>query len=132
MSDDYFAKLRRLSAGTLDPSEFRHLDHIGVAYEALSRHDFFEAASAVATGIRALAEKAGAPHKFNATVTWAYLSLISERMRTTEHRSADDFIERNPDIAARGALAPWYSSKRLASDLARSTVLLPDHKAARH
>lgn len=130
MSPDYFGKLRALGTGTLDPGEFSHLDHIGVAYEALSRHDFFEAASGVASGIRGLAEKAGAPDKFNATITWAYLSLIAERMRTTEHSGAADFIARNPDLADRGVLSPWYSKGRLTSDLARSTVLLPDQPSA--
>ncbi len=127
MKPDYFRKLQRLCSGTLDPCEFRHLDHIGVAYEALSRHDFFEAASELAAGIRRLAAKAGARGAFNATLTWAYLSLIAERMQTTEHRSAEDFIERNPDIADRAVLAAFYSRQRLTSDLARSTVLLPDH-----
>ena len=126
MSSSYFGKLQALTAGTLDPVEFRHLEHIGVAYEALSRHDFFEAASCLAAGIRGLAEKAGAPDKFNATITFAYLSLIAERMRVTEHRDAEDFIQRNPDITGPGALAPWYSKQRLTSDIARSTVLLPD------
>lgn len=130
MSPDYFGKLRALGAGTLDPGDFSHLDHIGVAYEALSRHDFFEAASGVAAGIRGLAERAGASDKFNATITWAYLSLIAERMRTTEHSGAVDFIMRNPDIVGPGALAPWYSKQRLTSDLARSTVLLPDQPPA--
>lgn len=127
MRPDYFRKLQKLSSGTLDPREFRHLDHIGVAYEALSRHDFFEAAFELASGIRRLAARAGAPDAFNATMTWAYLSLIAERMQTTEHRGAEDFIERNPDIADWAVLASLYSKRRLTSDLARSTVLLPDH-----
>ena len=126
MTPDYFGKLQRLVAGTLDAGEFGHLDHVGVAYEALARHDFFDAAGVMASGIRNLAERAGVPDKFHATITWAFLSLIAERMRTTEHESAADFIDRNPDIGSGSALASWYSDRRLKSDLARSIVLLPD------
>ena len=126
MNADYFGKLQRLISGTLDPVEFRHLDHIGVTYEALARHEFFDAAYRMSSALRALAERAGVPEKFNATMTWAYMSLIAERMRTTEHRNAAEFIDRNPDIASSAALEPWYSQHRLKSDLARSTVLLPD------
>ena len=50
-------------------------------------------------------DRAGVPDKFNATMTWAYMSLIAERMRTTEHQSAEEFIDRNPDIASSAALA---------------------------
>ena len=126
MTPDYFGKLQRMVAGTLDAGDFGHLDHVGVAYEALARHDFFDAAGVMASGIRNLAERAGVPDKFHATITWAFLSLIAERMRTTEHDGAADFIDRNPDIGSGGALAPWYSQQRLKSDLARSIVLLPD------
>ena len=126
MAPDYFGKLQRMVAGTLDPGEFGHLDHVGVAYEALARHEFYDAAGIIASGIRNLAERAGAPDKFHATITWAFLSLIAERMQTTEHDSAADFIRRNPDIGNGSALAPWYTDQRLKSDLARSIALLPD------
>ncbi len=126
MTASYFGKLERLMSGTLDPGDFGHLDHVGATYEALARHEFFDAAYRVSSALRALAERGGVPEKFNATMTWAYMSLIAERMRTTEHRDAADFIEHNPDIAGRAVLEPWYSQQRLKSDLARSIALLPD------
>lgn len=126
----HLARLEALTSGNLDPDSFRHRDHIGVAYEALSRHDFFEAAARVASSIRRLAEKAGAPEKFNATITLAFMSLIAERMATTVYCDAEDFIVRNPDLACGGVLKPWYSDQRLKSDLARSILLLPDRALA--
>ena len=126
MTPDYRRMLRDLADGTLDPAGFSHRHHIGIAYEALRSGDFFDAAHKVAAGIRALTERAGMPDKFNATVTWAFLSLIAERMRTTSHADADDFIRRNPDLGSATALIPWYSKHRLASELARSVALLPD------
>lgn len=126
----HLATLEALTSGNLDPDNFRHRDHIGVAYEALSRHDFFEAAARVASSIRKMAEMAGAPEKFNATITWAFLCLIAERMATTAHRDAEDFIAQNPDLTSGNVLKPWYSDQRLKSNLARSVVLLPDRALA--
>jgi hypothetical protein len=122
----YFDKLTRLTGGTLAPGDFNHLDHVGVAYEALCRHDFFHAAAHVASGLRGLAGRAGAPQKFNATITWAFMSLIAERMVMADYRDAKDFIERNPGLGRSTALAPWYSKERLNSAPARSIALLPD------
>ena len=130
MPDSYAAKLDRLVAGTLAPEDFKHRDHIGVAYEALARNDFFEAAAQVAAGIRSLAARAGQAEKFNATITWAFLSLIAERMGTSARGDAADFIARNPDLVDGALLARLYSRPRLSSDLARSVALLPDRAPA--
>lgn len=126
----YHDKLKRLIAGTLDAGGFTHLDHVGVAYEALARHDFFHAAAHIASGLRKMAERAGAPEKFNATITWAFMSLIAERMAAKEYWGAEDFIARNHDLGRRTALTPWYSPTRLKSASARSVALLPDRFAA--
>ena len=126
MPDVYRSKLLRLVANDIDPSEFTHRDHVGVAYEALAAHDFAEAVQRVYTGIRAMAARADVPQKANATITWAFMSLIAERMGTTQHTDAANFISMNPDLCHAGAVARWYSPERLGSDLARSVALLPD------
>ena len=112
--------------GTLDPAAFSHRDHIAVACVMLRRDDFLEAAAKYGAGLKSLAARAGVPEKFNATITLAFLSLIAERMRTTDHSDFDDFIARNRDLLAKGVLEPWYSPERLGSDLARSVFLMPD------
>ena len=61
--------LTRLLDGTLDPARFDHRDHLGVGYEILKRHEFFEAAHLLADALRGLAARAGVPEKFHATVT---------------------------------------------------------------
>jgi hypothetical protein len=126
MTNDYGVQLRRLEDGSLQPNEFSHLDHIGVAYQALMQHEFFEAVRIVADGIRGMAARANAPEKFNATITLAFMSLIAERMKTTCHQDADDFIRRNTDLVDRFSLSRWYSRERLTSELACSIALLPD------
>ncbi len=123
---DHRKTLEGLVTGRLDPAGFRHRDHVGVAYEALSCTGYFEALHLVGGGIRGLARKGGDTSKFNATITQAFLSLIAERMSTTPHRDAEDFLERNPDLLQRDLLSPWYSRQRLGSPLARRIALLPD------
>ena len=130
MPDSYRSKLDRLVRNELDPSDFAHVDHLGVAYEALAIHGYADAVQKVYAGIRAMAERAGAPEKANATITWAFMSLIAERMHTMRYANAEDFIARNPDLRRGDAIAQWYSPARLRSDLARTVALLPDRTPA--
>jgi len=124
---NYNAKLRSLRDGSLEPQDFSHLDHIGVAYEAIAHHDFFEALCIIADGLRDLACRANAPRKFNATVTFAFMSLIAERMKADDHENPAAFIRHNADLTTKSVLAPWYSDERLSSEFARSVPLLPDN-----
>ncbi len=126
MTTTYRDQLERLIAGTLDGRSFRHADHVGVAYEALSAHDFFEALQLVGAGIRRMANAQGEPEKFNATITQAFFSLIAERMQAGAYRDAEDFLAANPDLLRSEALSAWYSKPRLTSPLARRVALLPD------
>jgi hypothetical protein len=122
---DYKAMLELFERGDVDPCSFRHSDHVGVAYEALMRHGFFKALQIYAQGLATLVEKAGVPEKFNATVTFAYMSVIAERMHRRPSPSAGAFIAANPEILS-GAVLSRYSSARLEDDLAKTIALLPD------
>jgi len=126
MTPNYKTKLLMLIDGTLAPQDFSHTDHIGVTYEALCRHDFFDALSIVANGIRDLTVRASVPGKFNATVTFAFVSIIAERMNTGDYENAADFINQNPNLTKKPLLAPWYSKTYLSSKLAHSIAVLPD------
>ena len=117
---------RSFKTGALDPATFTHVDHVAVAYEMLRTYEFLEACSKYAASIRALAEKAGAPMKFNATITLAFLSLIAERMSAGSYQNYDDFISRNADLKSKKVLEKWYSPERLTCDTARKVFVLPD------
>ena len=126
MNDRYAELTRSFEARELDAGAFRHRDHVGVAYEMLRSYDFVAATAKYAESIESIATKAGVPDKFNATITFAFLSLIAERMGTTEHSNYDDFISQNQDLMSKDILAKWYSPERLRSDLARNVFLMPD------
>ncbi|MCC0017126.1 MAG: hypothetical protein H6878_12740 [Rhodobiaceae bacterium] len=122
----YESKLEALVDGSLRPDDFSHLDHVGIACEALSQHDFYEALAIVGKGIRAMAAGAGTLEKYNETITFAYMSLIAERMRTKGYADAASFIAENADLVDRRLLSSWYSPERLASETARAIPLMPD------
>jgi len=110
------------------PAEtFRHRDHLHVAFEMLVERDFLEACTSYASTIRSMAEAAGAAEKFNLTITLAFMSLVSERMRTgAPTESFEGFLGTNPDLLTPGVLDAWYSPERLGTQEARRSFLMPD------
>lgn len=116
---------RAFEADEIDNAAFRHAEHVTVAFGLLKRYDFIDAAAIYARGIRTLASKAGAPGKFNLTITYAFMSLIAERMATSVYGDAERFIQDNPDLMSKDILAKWYAPDRLHSDIARTTFLMP-------
>lgn len=115
----------RLEAQAIEPGTFGHREHLEAAYEALRRDEFVTAATRYATAIRRFAAAAGAAEKFNVTITFAYLSLIAERMAGKDHGGFESFLEANPDLLD-NPLAASYSPRRLSAPLARTIFLLPD------
>ena len=77
----------------------------------------------------AILEKAGAPEKFNATITLAFLSLIAERMAGKAYTDFAEFETANPDLASMAVLGQWYSKERMTSPTARKQFLMPDRVA---
>lgn len=113
-------------AHAIDNTTFGHAEHVQVAYDLLRKYDFIDAAAIYAKGIRTLAAKAGAPGKFNLTITYAFMSLIAERLANSQSSTFEAFIAENPDLMAKTALSQWYPQERLNSALARRIFLLPD------
>lgn len=114
-----------LVAGTLSPEGFDHRAHVAVGHAILSKHDVFEAAALFANGLRKVTRAAGVPEKFNATVTFAFISLIAARMIGHEGEGAEAFLERNPDLLDMALLDRLFPAGEWRSDLGRRVPLLP-------
>ncbi|RLJ99867.1 hypothetical protein [Ruegeria conchae] len=112
-------------AHTIDNTKFGHAQHVQVAFDLLRKYDFIDAAAIYAKGIRTLATNAGAPGKFNLTITYAFMSLIAERMAQGPNHSFEAFIADYPELMSKNALERLYADDRLNSDLARGIFLLP-------
>lgn len=117
---------RDFEAHSIDNNSFHHAEHVRVAFDLLRKYDFIDAAAIYAKGIRAIAESAGAPGKFNLTITFAFMSLIAERLANTPEDGFEKFASVNTDLMDKGVLAKWYSPKRLQSETARAVFLLPE------
>ena len=129
MSPTYETLTRSFESGAVDGANFSHRDHVVVAYHMLRDDEFLSASYRYAQGIRTLAQAAGAPDKFNTTITLAFLSVIAERMQTTAHSDFDSFASANADLLESGFVKNLYSSSRLQSALARQVFLLPNKAA---
>lgn len=116
---------RAFEAQSIDPGRFHHAEHVRVAFDLLERSDFIDAAASYAKGLRALTAKAGAPQKFNLTITYAFISLIAERRAAKPTGSFETFAQDNADLMSKTVLEKWYSHERLHSDTARKILLLP-------
>jgi len=124
------AELAAFEAGLRDPATFPHAAHVRLAYEMLARHPFDEALARYAAGLRRMAARAGAPERYHATITVAFLALVAERRVCTGAATWEAFAAAAPELLDRRCLARWYPAELLESDVARRTFVLPPPNAA--
>ena len=125
MTIKYSRLLADFEAHDVNAAEFGHHEHLQVAFEMLHKYGFLKASFKYASAINTIATNAGAPEKFNMTITLAYLSLIAERVNKTNETNFDVFLANNQDLLSKQILDTWYSPERLQSQLARKQFLLP-------
>ena len=122
--------LNRFESLEIAPQDFHHKEHVYVAFSMLEKYDFVTACAKYASTIRAMAESVGVPEKFNATITFAFMSVIAERKARMSNADLTEFLDSNPDLLSASVLADWYTKERLDSEIARSQFLLPDRVRA--
>jgi hypothetical protein len=118
--------LNAFLGGKVDGRDFRHADHVRVAFELLGRHTFPDALAAYSAALKDIATRAGNPGAYHETITVAFLSLIAEHRATGGHADFDAFIADNPQLLNKSILERWYRKERLLSDVARKTFVMPD------
>ena len=109
-------------------SDFRHADHIRLAWIYLREHPLIEAIDRLTTSLKRFAAHHGAPEKYHETITWAYLLLIHERLqRGGASATWDEFRAANADLFAwkPSILERYYATATLQSDVARRVFVLP-------
>lgn len=124
MTDRYDRMLAALDAGTLQPGDFSHRDHVGVTVAALRQGDFYDALARIARGLQRLTRNAGVPGKFNATVTFAFVSLIAQRL-DKDCGSTESFLQSNSDLLTGNPLDGIYPDGQADTALARRLPVLP-------
>ena len=120
----------RFEALAIAPAEFRHREHVRLAYAMLRGGDFGDAAVRFRRALRRFAEAAGAADKVHETLTWAYLAVIARRMAEDPAATTSRaLVARHPDLLDHrgGAVARHYDVAAItASPLARAVFVLPE------
>lgn len=130
LDDD--ALFRRFTETKIATMDFRHREHVRLAFIFLRRgRDFAAGASAFREALRAFADAKGAHWLYHETLTWAYLALVAERMFEADDVDSLAFVERCPELLDHkgGILARYYDVEGLTrSSKARATFVLPGGK----
>ena len=126
MSQPPTPELAAFLHGEIDPRDFRHADHMRMAFEMLARHPFLEAATAVSAALKTMARRAGAPGAYHETITVAFLAVIGERCAAGGFGDFEAFAAANPDLLDKTVLTRWYEADKLGGETARRTFVLPD------
>jgi len=121
--------IEAFEACTLPPALFPHRAHVRLAWLYLREHGLHETLTRYSSGIRRYAGTLGAAGKYHHTITWAFLFLIHERMQRADHATFEAFAAANEDLFG-PILDRYYTRETLASDLARTTFVLPDARRA--
>ena len=105
---------------------FGHREHVQLTWFAIRRCGAADAADLISEGIQRTARYAGAPQKYNATVSRAWVELTSHHMDEVPGESFDQLIGRNPGLLDKRLLTRFYHSRTLASPAARQGWVEPD------
>ena|SRR5690242_3585289 len=117
----------------LPKGEFKHMQHVQVAWIILSKDPLFAALRRFRFHLKAFAVFNNVPDLYNETVTCFYLLLIHARMDKIGRRhSWDDFRVTNPDLfhPPKIFLETYYPKEAAFSSQAKSVFLLPETETA--
>ena len=122
------AELAALLPEITGPSgQFRHRQHIHLAFLAVRRYGMPEATTRICDWIQRIAAYERAPQKYHHTVSRAWVEIVAH------HAGADPdcadfgtFADRHPALLDKRLLARHYRSSTLAAAPARSGWVEPD------
>ena len=109
-------------------AEFRHCDHLRLAFIYLTLHDLDTALHLMRSGLQRFLAHLGAPaSKYHETITRAWMLAVehfTEEAGPTA--SFEEFAASSPRLFAPGAMETHYTPERLWSDEARQRFVEPD------
>jgi len=105
---------------------FGHRQHVHVTWLAVRRYGTTAATDLVSDGIRGVARYHGAPQKYNATVSRAWVELVGHHTEHSRAADFDAFADQNTALLDKKLLARFYRSSTLAGDAARTGWVEPD------
>jgi N-formylglutamate deformylase len=119
LSDDEF--LEAFHSCRLRTSEFRHADHLRLAWLHLAREPFEAALECVRSDIRAFAKHHNLSGLYHETITTAWIHLLA----THHENNFDEFLTANESRLSSGLLHRFWTPEILASREARTRWVPP-------
>jgi hypothetical protein len=114
-----------LESCALPGGAFDHRAHVRLAWLYLREQPLLDALARFIASLKRYAGSLGASGKYHETVTYAFMFLIHERMARTPATSFEEFALANEDLLG-PILERYYTPETLASQLARTTFVMPD------
>lgn len=121
------ALIDKFEGGSIEPADFKHAEHVYLAWSYLRIFGLSETLARFPKQLKRFAERAGAPRKFHATVTFALVVLIHECMVQTPNLDWPEFSCRHTDLMVWPCqpLMDLYGAGLLDCEKARSNFVLP-------
>lgn len=123
MSAPFSELMSEVMAGA---EHFGHRQHVHLTWLAVRRYGTSAATGLVSDGIRGVARYHGAPQKYNATISRAWVELVGHHAEQSHAADFDTFADQNGALLDKKLLARFYRSSTLASDPARTGWVEPD------
>ena len=116
-----------LPAITGADGQFRHRQHINLAFLAIQRYGMPEAIAKICCWIRHISAYEQAPQKYHYTVSRAWVEIVAQHV-AADPRSTDFdiFAGRHPTLLDKRLLSRHYRSSTLAAEPARRGWVEPD------
>jgi len=105
---------------------FGHCQHVHLTWLAVRRYGTTAAIGLVSDGIQTVARYAGAPQKYNATVSRAWVELVGHHACASQAADFDSFATQNPALLDKKLLTRFYRPSTLANAAARTGWVEPD------
>lgn len=105
---------------------FGHREHVHLTWLAVRWYGTPAAIRLVSDGIQRTARYAGAPQKYHATVSRAWVELVGYHAANEGGTGFDAFAERYPALLDKRLLVRHYRPATLASQRARTGWVEPD------
>jgi hypothetical protein len=106
-------------------SRFGHREHVHLTWLAVRRYGVAAAITVVSDGIQQTARYAGAPQKYHATISRAWVEIIGHHADGCDSDFAS-FAADHPALLDKRLLTRHYSTAALASPRARAGWAEPD------
>ncbi|SDM44540.1 hypothetical protein [Allokutzneria albata] len=108
-------------------TRFGHREHVHFTWFAVRCFGLPVAIDVVSDSIQRTARYAGAPQKYNATVSRAWVELVAHHVAEADaDEDFDAFLARNPALMDKRLLLRFYRSATLARSEARTGWVEPD------